>query len=117
MKIFKIFPAITTFALVAFVMPAGVLAQTTIKNSVPTETTADKAADMTYGEVRKIDKEAGKITLKHDRIENLDMPGMTMIFRVKDKNMLNTIQVGEKIKFKAVNDKGKLTVTDIKVNK
>lgn len=117
MKIFKNFPAIATFALVAFVMSAGVLAQTTIKNSVPTETTAGKAADMTYGEVRKIDKEAGKVTLKHDRIENLDMPGMTMVFRVKDKNMLNTIQVGEKIKFKAVNDKGKLTVTDIKANK
>jgi len=116
MKIFEIIPAIATFVLV-FVISTGVLVQTTMKDGVSAETTAGKAADMTYGEVRKIDKAAGKLTLKHERIESLDMPGMTMIFRVKDKNMLENIQVGEKIRFKAIKDKGKLTVTDIQADK
>ena len=71
------------------------------------------AADMTDGEVRKIDMEAGKLTLKHGEIKNLDMPGMTMVFVVKDKAMLDKLKAGDKIKFRAVNDGGKFTVTDI----
>ena len=71
------------------------------------------AADMSDGEVRKIDKEAGKITLKHGELKNLDMPGMTMVFVVKDKVMLDKLALGDKIKFKAINDSGKFTVTEI----
>jgi Cu(I)/Ag(I) efflux system periplasmic protein CusF len=70
-------------------------------------------ADMTDGEVRKIDKAQSKITLKHGDIKNLDMPGMTMVFVVKDKAMLDKLAPGDKVKFKAVNDAGKFTVTDI----
>jgi Cu/Ag efflux protein CusF len=72
-------------------------------------------ADMTEGEVRKIDMEAGKVTLKHGEIKNLDMPGMTMVFVVKDKAMLDKLKTGDKVKFKAVNDAGKFTVTDLQV--
>ena len=75
------------------------------------QTTA--AAEMTDGEVRKIDKEAGKVTLKHGEIKNLDMPGMTMVFVVKDKAMLDKLNTGDKVKFKAINDAGKFTVTEI----
>ena len=71
------------------------------------------AADMTDGEVRKIDIEAGKVTLKHADIKNLDMPGMTMVFVVKDKAMLDKLKAGDKVKFRAVNDAGKFTVTEI----
>ena len=71
------------------------------------------AADMTAAEVRKIDKGAGKVTLKHGEIKNLDMPPMTMVFAVKDKAMLDKLQVGDKVRFKAVNDAGMYTVTDI----
>ena len=71
------------------------------------------AADLSDGEVRKIDKEAGKITLKHGELKNLDMPGMTMVFVVKDKAMLDKLALGDKIKFKAINDSGKFTVTEI----
>ena len=74
---------------------------------------AAAAADMADGEVRKIDLEAGKITLKHGEIKNLDMPGMTMVFVVKDKAMLDKLKAGDKVKFKAVNDAGKFTVTEI----
>jgi len=71
------------------------------------------AADLSDGEVRKIDKAAGKLTLRHGVIKNLDMPGMTMVFIVKDKAMLDTLKAGDKIKFKAINDSGKFTVTEI----
>ena len=71
--------------------------------------------EMTDGEVRKVDTEGGKLTLKHGDIKNLDMPGMTMVFVVKDKTMLDKVKAGDKIKFKAVNDAGKFTVTDIQV--
>lgn len=73
------------------------------------------ATDMTDGEVRKVDTEGGKLTLKHGDIKNLDMPAMTMVFVVKDKTMLDKVKAGDKIKFKAVNDAGKFTVTDIQV--
>ena len=70
-------------------------------------------ASMTEGEVRKIDKEAKKITLKHGDIKNLDMPGMTMVFVVKDKALLEKTSVGAKIQFMATNENGQMTVTDI----
>ena len=77
------------------------------------DASAAAAADMTDGEVRKIDLEASKITLKHGVIKNLDMPGMTMVFVVKDKAMLDKLKMGDKVKFKAINEAGKYTVTEI----
>ena len=74
---------------------------------------AAPASDMTDAEVRKIDMEAGKVTLKHADIKNLDMPGMTMVFVVKDKAMLDKLKAGDKVQFKAINDAGKMTVTEI----
>ena len=76
-------------------------------------TVAVAASHLTDGEVRKVDKEAGKLTLKHGEIKNLDMPGMTMVFLVKDKAMLDRLQPGDKVKFKAVNEDGKFTATEI----
>jgi Cu(I)/Ag(I) efflux system protein CusF len=71
--------------------------------------------DMTDGEVRKVDKEGGKLTLKHADIKSLDMPAMTMVFVVKDKAMLDKLKAGDKIKFKAINDAGKFTVTEMQM--
>ena len=71
------------------------------------------AAPMTEGEVRKIDKEQGKITLKHGEIKNLDMPGMTMVFRVKEAALLDQVKEGDKIKFTADKIGGQFTVTGI----
>lgn len=81
----------------------------------PAAASATAAADMTDGEVRKIDLEAGKVTLKHGDIKNLDMPGMTMVFVVKDKAMLDKLKTGDKVKFRVINDAGKFTVTDIQL--
>ena len=71
-------------------------------------------AGLTDGEVRKVDAEEGKLTLRHGEIKDLDMPGMTMVFVVKDKTMLSNLKIGDKVKFKAINDAGKFTVTEIK---
>ncbi len=68
---------------------------------------------MTTGEVKKVDKDAGKVTLKHGPIKNLDMPGMTMIFRVKDAAMLDQIKEGDKINFAADKINGAFTLMQI----
>jgi len=75
------------------------------------------ASPMVNGEVRKVDKGAGKVTLKHDAIPNLDMPGMTMVFQVKDPAMLDRLKEGDKIKFAADKINGALTVTEVQANK
>jgi Cu/Ag efflux protein CusF len=76
---------------------------------------AAAAADMATGEVRKVDKNAAKLTLKHGEIRNLDMPPMTMVFNVKDKAVLDQFKTGDKVRFKVVDDAGKYTVTDIEL--
>lgn len=68
----------------------------------------------TKGEVTKIDEAAGKITLRHEPIKNLDMDSMTMVFRVSDPQMLKSVGVGDKVVFEADRVNGALTVTSIK---
>ena len=75
------------------------------------------AAMMSDAEVRKIDMARGRVTLKHGEIKSLDMPPMTMVFTVKDKAMLEGVKVGDKIKFKAANENGKLTVIELVASK
>ena len=65
------------------------------------------------GKVRKVDKAAKKVTIKHGPITNLDMPPMTMVFQVRDPSMLEKVRAGDKIKFRAEDVKGALTVTRI----
>jgi len=69
--------------------------------------------DMVKGEVVKIDKPAGKITLKHAPIKKLDMDSMTMVFRVADPAMLDKVKAGDKIEFEADRVNGAITVTKI----
>lgn len=79
----------------------------------PEKSTANATAELSSGEVKKIDKEAGKITLKHGPLTNLDMPSMTMVFRVKDAAMLDQVKVGDKVSFTAEKINGALTVTKL----
>jgi len=65
------------------------------------------------GQVMKIDEPAGKITLKHGPIKNLDMDAMTMVFRVKDAAMLKAVKAGDAVKFEAERVNGAITVTKI----
>ena len=68
---------------------------------------------MVEGEVRKIDKEQGKISLRHGPIPNLDMGAMSMVFRVSDPKMLDTVKDGDKVKFTADKVNGAFTVMSI----
>lgn len=68
----------------------------------------------TSAEVRRIDKAAGKVSLKHGEIKNLDMPPMSMVFQVKDPSQLDGLQVGQQVRFQAVQDKGAYWVVKIK---
>lgn len=65
------------------------------------------------GEIRKVDKDAGKLTIKHGPIPSMDMPPMTMVYRVKDAAMLDKVKPGDKVKFTAQKVGGAYTVTAI----
>lgn len=71
------------------------------------------SADMADGEIRKVDMDSKKITIKHGELKNLDMPGMTMVFQVKDPAMLNKVKAGDKVRFKAEKVGSAFVVTDI----
>jgi len=75
------------------------------------------SGDFADGEVRKVDKSAGKITLKHGEIKNLDMPPMTMVFVVADKALLEQVKAGDKVQFRAANQDGRMTVTEIQASR
>ena len=94
MNAIKKFLALSVLA-VGVALPGAGFAQATVDHS---KMTMPKTAAMTDGEVRKIDKDAGKITLKHGEIKQLD--GLV-------------VKIGDKVKFMAVNDNGMMVVTDI----
>ena len=71
------------------------------------------AAAPNQGEVRKVDKGANKITIRHGPLAKLDMPPMTMVFQVKNPAMLDSVQVGDKVKFDAEKVGGAYVVTRI----
>jgi Cu/Ag efflux protein CusF len=75
------------------------------------------AADMADGEIRKVDIENKKLTIKHGEIKNLDMPGMTMVFQVKDPAMLTKVKAGDKVKFSVEKSGSAIVVTDIQLAK
>jgi Cu(I)/Ag(I) efflux system protein CusF len=69
------------------------------------------------GKVTKVDTSAGKITLDHGAIPNLDMPAMTMVFKAANPAMLKAVKTGDKVKFTADTVNGQLTVTTIQKSK
>lgn len=71
------------------------------------------AQTLAEGEVRKVDKDAKKLTIKHGPLPNLDMPAMTMVYRVKDPAMLEQVKAGDKVKFEAEKLGSVFTVTVI----
>ncbi|MEW6729674.1 MAG: copper-binding protein [Pseudomonadota bacterium] len=68
---------------------------------------------MADGEVRKVDKAAGKITLKHGPLPNLGMGAMTMVFRPQDPALLDQLKAGDRIRFRAESINGALTITKV----
>jgi Cu(I)/Ag(I) efflux system protein CusF len=82
------------------------------KNAAGAESTV-----MTDGEIRKVDLDNKKITIKHGAIATLDMPAMTMVYRVKDAAMLDTVKAGDKVRFHVEKEGSAMVVTDIQAAK
>ncbi|MBL8527003.1 MAG: copper-binding protein [Burkholderiales bacterium] len=95
----------------ALVFPATSLAQT--GSHEPTA----QGSGLTDGEIRKVDKAQGKVTLAHEPIRSLGMPRMTMVFRVPDPAMLDQVKPGDKVRFAADKIDGKYTVTRWEISK
>ena len=122
MKNFKTVIAISSLFVVAMAMatPSHAAAHGGAPKDTPDvkkEMPVANAADMTEGEIRKVDLDNKKITIKHGAIKNLDMPGMTMVFQVKDPAMVDRVKPGDKVRFTAEKLNGAIVVTDIQVAK
>ncbi|MBA3591220.1 copper-binding protein [Methylibium sp.] len=98
-----------SFSLPAFAAGDHVVAQATAP--------AATAADMTDGEIRKVDKGNSKLTIKHGELKNLDMPAMTMVFQVKDPALLDKVKAGDKVRFKAEKAGTAFVVTEVEAAK
>jgi len=85
-----------------------VVASTLVTIALSVSALAD--GSMVPAEVVKVDKSAGKVTLKHGPIKRLDMDAMTMVFRVADPAMLDRMKTGDKIEFEADRVNGAITI-------
>jgi Cu(I)/Ag(I) efflux system periplasmic protein CusF len=99
-------------ALLTTLLSLGAVAQTST-TAAPAPVAAAPVKDMAEAEVKKIDKDAKKVTLKHGPIKNLDMPSMTMVFQVRDTALFDKLAVGEKIMFTAEQLQGAFVVTGV----
>jgi Cu(I)/Ag(I) efflux system protein CusF len=82
-------------------------------NALASPAAGTASLKLTTGEVRKVDTEQGKVTIKHEAIENLEMPAMTMVFKASTPDLLKNIKAGDKIQFRAETVAGAMTVTNI----
>lgn len=98
------------------ILAAALALSAPLHAQTPAAATAE-AAVMTDGVVRKIDAANNKITVKHGPIANLDMPGMTMVFRVASPALLDGVKVGDAVKFHVEKINGALTLTALEAAK
>jgi Cu(I)/Ag(I) efflux system periplasmic protein CusF len=75
--------------------------------------TAAQQPEMVAADVRKVDKEGGKVTLKHAAIKSLDMPAMTMVFRVSNPALFEKLVEGTSVKAAFEQKDGKYFVTKV----
>lgn len=83
--------------------------------AIPSAVSAHEGQDhpVVSGKVTKVDESAGKITIAHQAIPNLQMEAMTMVFKAADPGMTKKVKPGDPIKFTADRVNGELTVTEI----
>jgi Cu(I)/Ag(I) efflux system periplasmic protein CusF len=105
---------LVTFALLTALLSLGAAAQTTTSPAPASPAAAAvEAKDVSEAEVKKVDKDSKKVTLKHGPIKNLDMPSMTMVFQVRDPALFDKLVAGEKIMFTAAQLQGAFVVTSV----
>ncbi|WP_059411789.1 copper-binding protein [Cupriavidus basilensis] len=103
-------------ALLALLGAAAALPAVAAGNTGADATAAAQAqTPLTEGEIRKVDAAAGKLTIRHGPIVNLDMSAMTMIFRVRDPAMIGRVKEGDRVRFTVERVDGALTVTALEV--
>jgi Cu/Ag efflux protein CusF len=103
--------------LLAATMAAGSVPPASAQQAPADPAATGLAAGITDGEVRRVDKSTGKISLRHEEIKNLEMPPMTMVFGVKDPDMLDRVKAGDRVRFTADKVGGVYIVTSIEVVK
>jgi len=106
-----------TASLIAFAPLAAVSAQAAGdhagRDAMAAPAKASAAMQMVDGQIKKVDKAAGKLTLSHGPLHNLNMPAMTMVFKVFDAAWLDQMKAGDKIRFMADNVNGAITVVHL----
>ena len=75
----------------------------------------ESASHMAEGEIKKINRDSKKMTIKHGDIKSLDMPGMTMVFQIRDTSLLETFKAGDKVKFVIEKLDGAFVVTSMQL--
>ena len=116
MNVFLKLSLTMVFALSSMAMtsvPAAAGAATDGSTDASAASNSDAASSMSEGEIKRVDKDAGKLTIKHGELKNLSMPPMTMVFRVKDPAMLESVKAGDKVSFVAEKIGGQFTVTHL----
>lgn len=104
--------ALALAAALALAMPAFAANHDHSAHHAAADAKAGASAVFADGEVKKVDRSAGKVTIKHGPLEALDMPPMTMVFRVKEAAMLDNMKAGDRIRFKPEKIGGNYTVTE-----
>lgn len=109
-----IFTAGLTAAMVGFVATPASAQTKGVAPAVNPSSSAKVSDETASGEVRRIQKDLNKITLRHGEIKSIDMPSMTMVFTVRDPKLLKQVKVGDKVKFAAEMKGTELFVTSIR---
>jgi Cu(I)/Ag(I) efflux system protein CusF len=104
---------ITLVAFVAALSFAGAAGAQSSDKAPAASASQSAASELAEGEIRKVDKDNKKLTIKHGPLKSLDMPSMTMVFGVKDDAMLDKLETGTKVRFQAEKIDGKIVVTRI----
>jgi Cu/Ag efflux protein CusF len=104
---------LSTVAVAALLTASPAWADDKHHPAAQTNVAASQAAALSEGEIRRVDKDAKKLTIRHGPLANLDMPPMTMVFQVKDPSVLEQLKPGDKIRFQAEKIGGAYTVTRI----
>jgi Cu/Ag efflux protein CusF len=87
------------------------------QHGAPAAASRDDPDSLSEGGVQKVDKDTGKLTIKHGPLNNLGMSAMTMAFKVQDPAMLDQVKVGEQVRFRAERANGSLTIVKLEVSK
>ena len=99
------------------IVSGAAVAQHAGHGSAPTKAAAQAADEWAQAEVRRIDADTARLSLRHGPIKSLDMPPMTMMFNVASPQLLEGLKVGDRVRFKVISASGKYTITALEVER